>query len=218
MDNTQLDPVAILTGLAALITLIWRFAKPFAVKLAANTGKRIIDESAKAARNQSVDVIAQLEAKLREQEIANKYAFDRFLDSATDMRLENLELKRTVTSIEARMSQAETTAQAAQVRASILDNEIKELRGDLIKRDEDVERTKRERDEETADLKAKLNAANTTIAQLERDLAAARRDIDRLMAMIKTDELPVLETAHGKKKLPLETPAADSKETKDTDA
>ena len=208
MDNPQIDPVAILTGLLALIGIIWRVAKPFATKLAEDTGKRIIDASAEAARNQSVDVVAQLEAKLREQEIANKYTFDRFLNSATDMRLENLELKRTVTSVEARMTQAETTAQAAQVRASILDNEIKELRGDLAKRDADVERTKRERDEETAALKAKLEAANTTIAQLERDLAAARRDIDKLLAMIKTDELPVLETAHGKKRQSAEMPAA----------
>lgn len=211
MDNPQIDPVAILTGLLALIGIIWRVAKPFATKLAEDTGKRIIDASAEAARNQSVDVVAQLEAKLREQEIANKYTFDRFLNSATDMRLENLELKRTVTSVEARMTQAETTAQAAQVRASILDNEIKELRGDLAKRDADVERTKRERDEETAALKAKLEAANATIEQLQRDLDAARRDIDKLLAKIKTEELPILETAHGKKKQPGETPATDDK-------
>lgn len=211
MDNTQLDPVAIITGLLALIGILWRVAKPFAAKLAADTGKRIIEESAKAARSESVDVVAQLEAKLREQEVANKYTFDRFLNSATDMRLENLELKRTITSVEARMTQAETTARSAEVRASILDNEIKELRDDLVKRDEDVKRTKRERDEETADLKAKLDAANTTIAQLERDLAAARRDIDKLLAMIKTDELPVLETAHGKKRQSAEMPATDDK-------
>ena len=208
MDNTQLDPVAIITGLLALIGILWRVAKPFAAKLAADTGKRIIEESAKAARSESVDVVAQLEAKLREQEIANKYTFDRFLNSATDMRLENLDLKRTVTSLEARMTSAEAAASAAQARAGTLDGEIKQLRTDLVKRDEDVQRAKRERDEETADLKAKLEAANTTIAQLERDLAAARRDIDKLLAMIKTDELPVLETAHGKKRQSAEMPAA----------
>lgn len=212
MDNTQLDPVAIITGLLAIIGLIWKFAKPFATKLAEDTGKRIIEESAKAARNQSVDVVTELEAKLKEEEIANKYTFDRFLQSATDMRLENLELKRTVTSIEARMTSAEAAASAAQSRAGILDGEIKQLRSDLEQRDADVQRAKRERDEETADLKAKLDAANNTIAQLERDLAAARRDIDKLLAMIKTDELPVLETAHGKKRQSVEVPAVGDSE------
>lgn len=207
MNEPQLDPAAIIGVVIPILFAIWRFAKPIAAKLAADTGKRIIEESAKAARSESVDVVAQLEAKLREQEIANKYTFDRFLNSATDMRLENLDLKRTVTSLEARMSSAEAAASAAQSRAGTLDGEIKQLRTDLVKRDEDVQRAKRERDEETADLKAKLEAANTTIAQLERDLAAARRDIDKLLAMIKTDELPVLETAHGKKRQSVEVPA-----------